>query len=173
MLSYLSGYPLEIVCDQLYKNTFIQRVKINPLQQDVQSNLHSDTFFPAFKFWYFPSNVIKQHGCFNYVRNSHTPSFNRMQYEFNQSIDAVLNKNKAISKDHRQGSFRISDSEILPYGFSREEIDVQANTLVIANVFGFHARGLSMMPIERISIHGSLRYDFPFVDLLRAKTTNP
>ncbi len=160
LLSYLSGYPLSLVLRQLIQNTFLQKVIIHPDRHDIQSVLHSDTFFPAFKFWYFPDKVNEDEGPFNYVRMSHIPSCQRMEYESNQSKDSALHRNKSISIDHMEGSFRISDNEVMAFGLSRENIKVLPNTLVIANVFGYHARGYSKKMTSRIAIHGSLRSDF-------------
>ena len=39
---------------------------------------------------------------------------------------------------------------------------VAGDTLVVANVFGFHRRAEAHVPSERLAIHGSIRYDSPF-----------
>ena len=44
----------------------------------------------------------------------------------------------------------------------REKICNLENTLIIANVFGYHARSFAEKTTSRISIHGSLRYTNPF-----------
>ena len=46
--------------------------------------------------------------------------------------------------------------------FELEPVPVKANTLVIANVSGFHSRGEVTTEYVRNAIHGSIRIDNPF-----------
>jgi hypothetical protein len=47
-------------------------------------------------------------------------------------------------------------------GLVRKSVSVPANTLVIANVGNFHARGNVTKEWTRNSIHGSIRINEPF-----------
>ena len=57
---------------------------------------------------------------------------------------------------------RIFDHEISDMGLVRKSVAVPANTLVIANVGNFHARGNVTKEWTRNSIHGSIRINEPF-----------
>ena len=57
---------------------------------------------------------------------------------------------------------RIMNEEIDKLGLKRRSVPVKANTLVIANVSGFHARGHCTVPHIRDAVHGSIRIDRPF-----------
>jgi hypothetical protein len=65
-------------------------------------------------------------------------------------------------KDHMEGSYRASEEELIAMNFKLEPITVKANTLVIANVAGFHSRGEVETEYTRNAIHGSIRIDKPF-----------
>ena len=68
-----------------------------------------------------------------------------------------------MDKDSLEGSFRISDEEIQEYYPDRRcEVVIPSNTLVLANVFGFHCRGNTNEETERLAIHGSIRFSDPF-----------
>ena len=58
---------------------------------------------------------------------------------------------------------RLFDSEIEEMGLSRTSVVVEANTLVIANVGNFHARGDVTKEWTRNSVHGSIRIERPFI----------
>ena len=65
-------------------------------------------------------------------------------------------------KSHREGSMIILNEEIDKMGLQRRSVSCKANTLVIANVAGFHARGHCTEPHIRNAVHGSIRIDRPF-----------
>ena len=83
----------------------------------------------------------------------------RLDWEHKQSMTAHSHANK----HHAHGSFRISDDEIRELGYPEPtHIAVPANTLVVADTHGFHARAVSEKPTVRLSLYGSLRRN-PFV----------
>ncbi|MEK9697069.1 MAG: hypothetical protein VW270_15005, partial [Candidatus Poseidoniales archaeon] len=58
--------------NEILHNTFYQKVVNTPQDNDVQKVFHMDTFFPAWKFWYFPHDSRGPGtGNFRYVRDSH------------------------------------------------------------------------------------------------------
>lgn len=162
LISYLTGYPYEIAKLLLKQSMFLQKVEVAKKKHDVQTTLHSDTFFPAFKFWYFPFEVKENDSPFSYCLKSQLLTADRLKFDFQNARDSILGKNKAISEDHNEGSFRSTDIEIMQLGTERQQICNDANTLVVANVFGYHARSVATQPASRLAIHGSLRYQDPF-----------
>ena len=129
--------------------------------RDPQSKFHSDTFHPTAKAWLFLQDVVPEDGPFSYVPGSHKMSEGRMEWEYAQSLTA---------RDHRDGhhaggSFRASAEEIAEMGYaSAVTFPVKANTLVVADTHGFHARTPSQRKSKRVAIYGSLR-THPFVPI--------
>ena len=58
-MTLLTGYSKNTVARELALNTFLQCVvlKKNKPIFDVQQRFHIDTFYPSFKFWYYPHHV--------------------------------------------------------------------------------------------------------------------
>ena len=162
LIAYMTGYPLDTTSEFLKANTFFQKVEVAPKHNDIQTILHSDTFFPAFKFWYFPMKVNEDDSPFAYCKGTHIISKKRQELDNENVLDAILERGKGISIDHKEGSFRSTENEITQLGSKREKICNSENTLIIANVFGYHARSFAEKTTSRISVHGSLRYTNPF-----------
>ena len=145
------------------RNTFVQRVDNKPDDGDVQKVFHTDIFFPAIKYWYFPSEVKEEYGPFQYVENSVDLTEKLLDFYYEQSILISEDKwDRSRDKSHREGSMRIMNEEIDKLGLKRTSVSCKANTLVIANVAGFHARGHCTEPHIRDAVHGSIRIDRPF-----------
>lgn len=138
--------------------TYLQHIKNEPDDGDDQKVFHSDTFFPCVKFWYFPAKVEINEGPFWYVPYSAklTPEL----VKWHEDRVAELKDGRASAwrgTGHREGSFRIGQQEIRSLGLMEAPVCVEADTLVVANVFGFHKRGDVDKPTHRVSIHGSIR----------------
>lgn len=141
--------------------TFIHTVFAEPDRgpRDPQTVFHSDTFQPTAKCWYFLSDVEEDGGPFTYVPGSHRMTPERLAWEREKAI-AASDGNRSM---HSLGSFRISDEELAGLGYREPvKVAVPANTLVVADTHGFHARGTSLKPTVRLGIYGSLRRN-PFV----------
>ncbi len=120
-----------------------------PGPADPQTILHSDTFHPTVKAWLFLTDVAKDAGPFTYVPGSHRLSAERLAWERRISLAARQSSNAEI----RQGSFRIDPVELAALGLPQpRSFAVPANTLVVADTFGFHARGPSTRPSLRVEI---------------------
>jgi hypothetical protein len=116
---------------------------------DPQTALHADTFHPTVKAWLFLTDVAADAGPFTYVPGSHRLTPERLAWERRMSLAA------AQSPDHeiRQGSFRIDRDELPALGLPPPRIfAVPANTLVVADTFGFHARGPSAGRSLRVEV---------------------
>ena len=126
---------------------------------DPQTLLHSDTFQPTAKAWLFLRDVGPEDGPFMYVPGSHLVTPERMAWE-----EAIAVEGRAIENVYaRRGSLRIAADDLaaLGYGAPRPMV-VKANTLVVADTHGFHARSPSPKATTRIEIYGSLRRN-PFL----------
>lgn len=161
----LLGYPTtDQEVNVFYEsNTFAQKLNIQPGDGDVQKVLHLDTFFPCIKWWYFPHAIDIDGGPFSYVRTSNQFSHKMAKFIYDQSIEIVMvNIDPERTYGHREGSFRIFSEELDDMGLVETPYTVRANTIVLANVCGFHRRREVLNEVKRNSIHGSIRVLFPF-----------
>jgi hypothetical protein len=116
---------------------------------DPQSVLHADTFHPTVKAWLFLTDVAENAGPFTYVPGSHRLTSDRLAWERRMSLAARQSSNA----EDRQGSFRFDPAELSSLGLPQPRaFAVSANTLVVADTFGFHARGPSMDASLRVEI---------------------
>ena len=126
---------------------------------DPQTTLHSDTFHATAKGWLFLGDVAIEDGPFSYVPGSHRLTPGRLAWEREQSLKAHAHANRI----HARGSFRATDADIAAMGYGPvRAYPVRANTLVIADTHGFHARARASRASARPAIYGSLRRN-PFL----------
>jgi hypothetical protein len=116
---------------------------------DPQTLLHADTFHPTVKAWLFLTDVAANGGPFTYVPGSHRLTEKRLAWERRMSLAARSSQTAEI----RQGSFRITPAELAALDLPEPSVfAVPANTLVVADTFGFHARGPSAGRSQRVEI---------------------
>jgi hypothetical protein len=116
---------------------------------DPQTTLHADTFHPTVKAWLFLTDVAADGGPFTYVPGSHVATAKRLAWERRMSLDA----RDSPDGETRQGSFRIDPDELAALGLPPPRVfAVPANTLIVADTFGFHARGPSAGRSLRVEI---------------------
>lgn len=133
-------------------------------RRDPNTMYHSDTFHSVGKGWFFLRDVQMADGPFSFVPGSHRLTPQRLEWEHEMSVGVgeTANPLNAI------GSFRASLSDIRAMGYPDPvAFDVPANSLVVADTNGFHARCLSTRPSVRLAIYGSLRANpfMPFTGL--------
>jgi hypothetical protein len=131
--------------------TYIQTIlsHVRDAKPDPQTDLHIDTFHPTVKAFYFLTDVAEDEGPFVYVPGSHRLTDRRRKWEYEQSIGAAASSDRLASR----GSLRATTAEVAAMGFSAPRaFAVPANTLVVADTVGFHARGLSVRPSVRVEI---------------------
>jgi hypothetical protein len=132
----------------LYVQTVFSRHRPEA-EPDIQSFYHSDTFHPTVKSWLFLDDVSPDSTPFTYVRGSHIANRRRMAWERRTSITAAQGNDRLTA----EGSFRISEEEIKRLGYGAPvSLPVSANTLVVADTSGFHARGTAAGKTMRLSI---------------------
>ena len=130
-------------------------------RRDPQTSFHSDTFHPTSKAWLFLRDVEIEDGPFSYVPGSHRMTPARLEWEYEQSINARMHKDL----HHSGGSFRATEDELRRMGYPKPDLfPLKANTLVVADTHGFHARQPSFRKSTRIALYGSLRAS-PFYPL--------
>jgi Phytanoyl-CoA dioxygenase (PhyH) len=116
---------------------------------DPQLQFHADTFYPAMKAWYFLEDVTAESGPFAYVRGSHRLTPERLAWEKSRSMTARDGDCRLSGR----GSLRIREDELASLGLPPPTtFAVPANTLVIADTFGFHARTPASTRAARVEI---------------------
>ena len=119
---------------------------------DPQENLHADTFHATVKAFYFLTDVAEDEGPFTYVRGSHRLTPARLEWERQRSLEAAAGRLDRLST---RGSLRIRREELGAIDLPEPTpLAVPANTLIVADTHGFHARGPSARPSTRVELWG-------------------
>jgi hypothetical protein len=142
---YVGSYDQEPV-------TYVQSIlsQVIDAPPDPQTHLHADTFHPTVKAWYFLTDVEEDAGPFSYVPGSHRLTPQRLAWERQMSLVA-----RTADRLTSRGSFRVGVDALPGLGLPPPRLfAVPANTLVVADTFGFHARGPSLRPALRIELWG-------------------
>lgn len=135
---------------------FVQTVIAEPDRgpEDPQTALHADTFHSTSKFWLFLHDVELEDGPFMFAPGSHRLTPERLAWEYEQSITAKEERRA----HHSFGSFRIGADQMARFGYrDPRPLPAPANTLVVADTYGFHSRTPSKKATVRTEIHGHLR----------------
>lgn len=129
---------------------------------DPQLKLHADAFQPSMKAWFFLNDVEPDEAPFNYVPGSHRLTPARLDWEYRRSITPL----EQLDRLSARGSQRVSVDELASLGLPPPRaLAVSANTLVVADTFGFHARGASARPTARVELWSYSRRN-PFLPWL-------
>jgi hypothetical protein len=132
--------------------------------EDPQCTLHADTFHPTVKAWLFLTDAAPDEGPFTYVPGSHRLTPDRLAWEKATSLRAKTSPDKLTGR----GSFRIDAHDLAALGLPQPvALAVKANTLVVADTSGFHARGPSVRATRRVEIwaYGRRNPFLPWVGL--------
>ncbi len=118
-------------------------------EPDIQSFFHSDTFHPTLKSWLFLQDVAPDESAFTYVPGSHHYNRRRLAWERRVSMTAAQGHDRLTA----EGSLRISEQEIRRLGYGPPlRLALPANTLVVADTSGIHARATTPRQTVRVSI---------------------
>lgn len=130
--------------------------------EDPQLALHADTFHPTMKAWLFLNDVGPDEGPFTYVAGSHRLTPERLAWERARSLTDAAQLDRLSAR----GSLRIEPDELASIGLAQPvSLAVAANTLVVADTCGFHARGRALHPVRRVEIWSYSRRN-PFIPWL-------
>jgi hypothetical protein len=144
LMRYVGSYDQEPL---YYVQTILAHVR--EAAPDPQTNLHADTFHPSLKAWFFLTDVAEDEGPFMYVPGSHRMTPERLAWEGAMSLGASGHTDPYSAR----GSFRVSRDDLAAMKLpSPRAFAVPANTLVVADTVGFHARGPSARPSRRVEI---------------------
>jgi hypothetical protein len=131
----------------VYVQTIISGAVSGP--PDPQTDLHTDTFHPTVKAWLFLTDVEPDAMPFVYVPGSHRLTPQRLHWERRMSLAA---SQRGPAGEHRLVR-ALDPAQLGALGLPPPRaIAAPANTLVVADTFGFHARGQSSRPTSRVEI---------------------
>lgn len=112
--------------------------KLGNEHDDPQKQAHADAFHATMKAWFFIDDVSEAEGPFFYFSGSQRLTWKRLAWEYRRSIHFEKRRDGYSEK----GSPRLGSVDKDDLGISEaKRFTVPANTLVIANTFGFHGRG--------------------------------
>lgn len=153
LLAYIGSFDAQPL---YYLQSILSHVR--KARPDPQTNLHADTFHSSVKAWLFLTDVAEDEGPFVFVPGSHRLTPERLAWEQQRSITAAESDRMSS-----RGSLRVSEGELAALGLSAPKaFAVKKNTLVVADTFGFHARGKSVRPSTRIEVWAFARRN-PFL----------
>ena len=144
LLRYVSSFDIEPL---YYIQTILPHRADAP--PDPQTAFHADTFHPTMKAWYFLNDVADDEGPLTYVPGSHRLTPERLAWEEEMSLRGPA----AMDRLSARGSFRIDEAGLSRLGLGpARRFAVPANTLVVVDTNGFHARAQSLKPSMRMEI---------------------
>jgi hypothetical protein len=144
LLRYVGSFDSEPL---VYIQSILSHVADAP--PDPQTALHADTFHATVKAWLFLTDVAEGEGPFVYVPGSHRMTPARLAWEQERSVRASAGLDRLSSR----GSLRVRADELPALGLpAPRAFAVPANTLVVADTSGFHARGPSLRASTRVEI---------------------
>lgn len=127
----------------------IQRLIQHEGEPDLEASVHSDTFHPTHKMWLYLTDVHESDGPLVYYPGSHRLSWTSLRAIYRESVTT------------NDGSRRIPAGEIASRSLEPRVFTSQANTLVLADTFGYHGRIQGRPPGHRVALQIELRPD-PF-----------
>jgi hypothetical protein len=116
--------------------------------EDTQTQIHSDTFFTCHKCWLYLSDVSLEDGPLIYLKGSHKLSPRQLLQIYKWSCSR---------KSDDDQSRRVTAPELARTWQRKEIFTCASNTLVIANMYGYHGRLQGEPGRERWAVHLQLR----------------
>ena len=107
--------------------------------------LHADTFHTVTKAFFYLEATNERNGAFVFAPRSHRLNLRRLRFEYANSVGRF------------DRSPQPTDAELAEIGVEKRSICCPANTLMIVNPQGFHARGFVDPGFERHAIYWEFR----------------
>jgi len=141
-----------------YANPFFWTLVRKANAPDNVSSMHTVTYFhadvpyPTIKVFLYLNDVDQTNAAFKYARGSHKMTLKRLWFEYKLSV-----------KKHFGKKPKLTAEGVAELGFEASSIIGKANTLIITNNMGFHARG----DFSTVSARETAQMDFRFLESWR------
>ena len=132
---------------------------VNPNKDfDQTVPFHADVHFHSHKVFLYMSDVTEKSAPFTYCKKSHKNTFDRLWFELRRGQLKDAHKETWRIDDHLDKKFfkDYFEKKILKQEY---KVISPANTLVVANVHGFHRRGVASEGARREMIRATFRYN--------------
>ncbi len=147
----MQGFFTRIACDQ---------DELSLPKNGGTNNLHFDAPMRVLKFFYLVNDVTEAQGPLTYCVGSNRRSLRQYWLEYKLSIRYAKNRSNAMhSGEYRDGDpwVKVTPEEMRAAGLVETPVTGKANTLIVANVGGFHRRGTFRLPGERNTVEINYR----------------
>lgn len=130
----------------------------NP-KEDTDNNIpfHADVHFHSHKVLFYMDNVTEDEGPFGFCLKSHKNNFDRLWFELKRGQLKDSHKSSWRIEDHLDNKFFKNYFQKLMR--MKYKVVGKPNTLIIANVHGFHQRGQALEGTNRSIIRIPYRYN--------------
>ncbi len=112
---------------------------------DPETEMHSDVFYHTHKAWLYLTDVEPKDAPLAFVPGTHRLKTTQWKYIYEHSLEPD------------KPSRRIKEEELKKWGRSEVALKCKKNTLVLANVCGYHRRSVGQPGGERIALLCSVR----------------
>jgi hypothetical protein len=114
---------------------------------DDQTEMHSDTYYDTYKAWLYLEDITVEKAPFAYVKGTHKVESKRLRYDYANSFQPVPSPSR-----------RITQEEIIKRNLQETVVVCKANTLAMANTFGYHRRLEGVAGFSRLALYASVRF---------------
>ena len=105
--------------------------------------IHADVHYASGKAWLFLSDIDESNGAFVYAKGSHKMGLGRLYYEYDVSVRvAKAKRDGTLGTTVPSAAVRLpTPRQLRMMSIEETTLGGKANTLLLANVGGFHRRG--------------------------------
>jgi hypothetical protein len=163
LAQFLGDFRLKALCEGAERRPLGdlgQYAKIEKITQgtttkkrDPQTELHSDIYFTSHKAWFYLTDVTVESGPLTFVKSTHLLTPNRLYRVYEHSTTMKRDDDPSRRVTPRESASLPKPTVVV----------CPANTLVVANTCGYHARLQGVAGQERCSIHFEVRAKRPFI----------
>ncbi len=122
-------------------------------QFDFEDQLHFDVSYPTVKCFYYLTDTDASNAAFVYAKGSHKMNWARLKYNYELSNQYYDNRS-----DYYPGHINLSSDKAKELGIVETVMSGKKNTLIIADVGGYHRRHKASVTKPREILYLNYRY---------------
>lgn len=122
-------------------------------QFDFEDQLHFDVSYPTVKCFYYLTDTDASNAAFVYAKGSHKMNWARLKYNYELSNQYYDNRS-----DYYPGHINLSSDKAKELGIVETIVSGKKNTLIIADVGGYHRRHKASVKKPREILYLNYRY---------------